>query len=109
MPVMNDIKPINVLERIIKPVITIGSGAKEASYRYVYVDNQGRLVEPTITNKVLGFVKPKIRDLGTGGQPCGGTGGAIAVTYTYTVTRKIRETGMLDLQTYIDCVGHPTK
>ena len=107
IPVMNDIKPINVGRKYVNPVITIGSGAKEQVIGTFSVDNQGRLVEPTITNKVLGFVKPKIRDLGTPDQPARGTGGAIAVTYTYTGPRKIRETGMLDLQTYIDCVGHP--
>ena len=52
-------------------------------------------------------IRDRIRDLGTPDQPARGTGGAIAVTYTYTGPRKIRETGMLDLQTYIDCVGHP--
>ena len=107
IPVMNDIKPINVGRKYVNPVITIGSGAKEQVIGTFSVDAKGRLVEPTITNKVLGFVKPKIRDLGTPDQPARGTGGSISVTYTYTGPRKIRETGMLDLQTYIDCVGHP--
>ena len=107
IPVMNDIKPINVGRKYVNPVITIGNGAKEQVIGTFSVDAKGRLVEPTITNKVLGFVKPKIRDLGTPDQPARGTGGSISVTYTYTGPRKIRETGMLDLQTYIDCVGHP--
>tara|TARA_B100001029_G_scaffold46648_1_gene36920 strand:- start:5615 stop:8236 length:2622 start_codon:yes stop_codon:yes gene_type:complete len=107
IPVMNDIKPINVGRKYVNPVITIGNGAKEQVIGTFSVDAKGRLVEPTITNKVLGFVKPKIRDLGTPDQPARGTGGSIAVTYAYTGPRKIRETGMLDLQTYIDCVGHP--
>tara|TARA_B100000427_G_scaffold207271_1_gene172548 strand:- start:5907 stop:8528 length:2622 start_codon:yes stop_codon:yes gene_type:complete len=107
IPVMNDIKPVNVGRKYVNPVITIGNGAKEQVIGTFSVDAKGRLVEPTITNKVLGFVKPKIRDLGTPDQPARGTGGSVAVTYTYTGPRKIRETGMLDLQTYIDCVGHP--
>ena len=107
IPVMNDIKPINVGRKYVNPVITIGNGAKEQVIGTFSVDAKGRLVEPTIPNKVLGFVKPKIRDLGTPDQPARGTGGSIAVTYAYTGPRKIRETGMLDLQTYIDCVGHP--
>ena len=107
IPVMNDIKPINVGRKYVNPVITIGNGAKEQVIGTFSVDAKGRLVEPTITNKVLGFVKPKVRDLGTPDQPARGTGGSISVTYTYTGPRKIRETGMLDLQTYIDCVGHP--
>ena len=107
IPVMNDIKPVNVGRKYVNPVITIGNGAKEQVIGTFSVDKKGRLVEPTITNKVLGFVKPKIRDLGTPDQPARGTGGSVAVTYTYTGPRKIRETGMLDLQTYIDCVGHP--
>ena len=107
IPVMNDIKPVNVGRKYVNPVITIGNGAKEQVIGTFSVDAKGRLVEPTITNKVLGFVKPKIRDLGTPDQPARGTGGSVAVTYTYTGPRKIRETGILDLQTYIDCVGHP--
>ena len=107
IPVMNDIKPVNVGRKYVNPVITIGNGAKEQVIGTFSVDKKGRLVEPTITNKVLGFVKPKIRDLGTPDQPARGTGGSVAVTYTYTGPRKIRETGILDLQTYIDCVGHP--
>ena len=107
IPVMNDIKPVNVGRKYVNPVITIGNGAKEQVIGTFSVDAKGRLVEPTITNKVLGFVKPKIRDLGSPDKPARGTGGSVAVTYTYTGPRKIRETGMLDLQTYIDCVGHP--
>ena len=103
-PLLNEIKPINVGRKYINPVITIGNGDKEQVIGTFSVDDQGRLVEPTITNRVLGFVKPKVRDLA---QPATGTGGEIAVTYTYTGPRKIRESGLLELQTYIDCVGHP--
>ena len=64
------------------------------------VDDLGRLLEPTITKKVLGFVKPKIRDES-------GTGGLITPIYSYSGPRKLKESNVLDLQTYIDCVGHP--
>ena len=104
IPLLNEIKPINVGTKYINPVITIGNGDKEQVIGTFSVDDQGRLVEPTITNRVLGFVKPKVRDLA---QPATGTGAEIAVTYTYTGPRKIRESGLLELQTYIDCVGHP--
>ena len=60
----------NVGNNYVNPVITIGSGAKEQVIGTYTVDNHGKLVEPTITNKVLGFVKPKIRDLGTPDSTC---------------------------------------
>ena len=71
------------------------------------MDDSGRLVEPKITAKVLGFVKPKVRDAGTSTTPASGSGADLAPIYSYSGPRQIKETGILDLQTYIDCVGHP--
>tara|TARA_X000000368_G_scaffold179945_1_gene142036 strand:+ start:9851 stop:12484 length:2634 start_codon:yes stop_codon:yes gene_type:complete len=107
IPVIETIKPINVGANYVNPIITIGNGEKEQQIGTFSTDKDGRLVEPTITNKVLGFVKPKIRDVGTTDTPGRGSGAEIAPTYTFTGPRKIKETGILQRQTYIDCVGHP--
>ena len=55
---------------------------------------------PTITKTVLGFVKPVIED-------SEGTGAKLSVVYEYSGPREIKESNILQLQTYIDCVGHP--
>jgi len=65
------------------------------------VDEQGRIVEATLTNTVLGFVKPRIKD------PQGGTGAKVTIRYNYAGPREIQEKKILPLQTYVDCVGHP--
>ena len=100
IPIIDNIKTTNVGGGYTKPLITIGSGVDEQVIGEYTVDDQGRLLEPTITKKVLGFVKPKIRDES-------GTGGLITPIYSYSGPRKLKESNVLDLQTYIDCVGHP--
>lgn len=107
IPVIDNVKTINVGTNYVNPVITIGSGAKEKVIGTYTVDDSGRLVEPKITAKVLGFVKPKVRDAGTSTTPASGSGADLAPIYSYSGPRQIKETGILDLQTYIDCVGHP--
>ena len=107
IPVIDNVKTINVGTNYVNPVITIGTGAKEKVIGTYTVDDQGRLVEPKITAKVLGFVKPKVRDAGTSTTPAAGSGADLAPIYSYAGPRKVKETGILELQTYIDCVGHP--
>ena len=107
IPVIDNVKTINVGTNYVNPVITIGTGAKEKVIGTYTVDDQGRLVEPKITAKVLGFVKPKVRDAGTSTTPAAGSGADLAPIYSYSGPREIKETGILELQTYIDCVGHP--
>ena len=107
IPVIDNVKTINVGTNYVNPVITIGSGAKEKVIGTYTVDDQGRLVEPKITAKVLGFVKPKVRDAGTSTTPAAGSGADLAPIYSYAGPRQVKETGILELQTYIDCVGHP--
>ena len=107
IPVIDNVKTINVGTNYVNPVITIGTGTKEKVIGTYTVDDQGRLVEPKITAKVLGFVKPKVRDAGTSTTPAAGSGADLAPIYSYSGPREIKETGILELQTYIDCVGHP--
>ena len=49
---------------------------------------------------MLGFVKPEIVD-------SQGTGARLSTSYIYTSPREIKETNVLPLTQYIDCVGHP--
>ena len=64
IPLIDDVKTINVGKNYVNPIITIGNGEKEQQIGEYTVDKDGKLVEPTITTKILGFVKPKIRDVG---------------------------------------------
>ena len=107
IPKIDGVKTVNVGKNYVNPVITIGNGEKEQQIGTYSTDDQGRLVEPTITTQILGFVKPKIRDLGTSTIPSRGSGGLLSPVYSFSGPRQINETGILQLQTYIDCVGHP--
>ncbi len=107
IPIIDNVKTINVGNNYVNPIITIGSGDKEQQIGTYTVDKDGKLVEPTITTKVLGFIKPKIRDLGTSTTNATGSGGELSPVYSFSGPREIRETGIIELQTYVDCVGHP--
>ena len=107
IPIIDSVITDNVGNKYINPVITIGNGDKEQVIGTYTTDKDGKLVEPNITTKVLGFVKPKIRDLGTADQRATGTGGLLSPIYSFNGPRQVKETGILELQTYVDCVGHP--
>jgi len=107
IPIIDNVKTINVGTNYVNPIITIGSGDKEQQIGTYTVDKDGKLVEPTITTKVFGFIKPKIRDLGTSATNATGSGGELSPVYSFSGPREIRETGIIELQTYVDCVGHP--
>ena len=87
-----------------EPVITIGKGDKEKEIGKADVDDKGQILTPVITETVLGFVTPRVKDKG-------GTGGGaqVALTYQFAGPVKVQEIlGRLPTsQTYIDCVGHP--
>ena len=107
IPIIDNVKLDNVGSKYVNPVITIGSGPKEQDIGTVTVDENGALVEPKITKKILGFVKPVVVDRGFSGQAPTGNGGKLVPTYAYNGPRQIKESNILGLQTYIDCVGHP--
>ena len=100
IPRVNEVKVVNVGRGYKNPIITIGKGKDKQQIGTYTVDSQGRLIRPTITKTVLGFVKPVIED-------SEGTGAKLSVIYEYSGPREIRESNILQLQTYIDCVGHP--
>ena len=81
IPIIDNIVTENVGKNYVNPVITIGSGDKEQVIGEYTTDKDGKLVEPNITTKVLGFVKPKVRDLGTTTQRARGTGGLLSPIY----------------------------
>ncbi len=103
IPIVDTVKPINVGKGYVAPKIVIGSkdAGTETEIGEFSVDEQGRIVEATLTNTVLGFVKPRIKD------PQGGTGAKVTIRYNYAGPREIQEKKILPLQTYVDCVGHP--
>ena len=107
VPLIDSVKTVNVGKNYVNPIITIGTGDKEQQIGTFSTDDQGRLVEPNITTKILGFVKPRIRDVGTPTQRARGSGGLISPIYSFSGPREIKESGILELQTYVDCVGHP--
>ena len=107
IPIIDNIKTVNVGTGYTNPKITIGSGVDEQVIGEYTVDENGQLVEPKITKKVLGFVKPKIRDVSLNNVPGRGSGAKILPIYGYSGPRKIKESNILELQTYVDCVGHP--
>ena len=107
IPIIDNIVTENVGKNYVNPVITIGSGDQEQVIGEYTTDKDGKLVEPNITTKVLGFVKPRVRDLGTTTQRARGTGGLLSPIYSFNGPRQVKETGILELQTYVDCVGHP--
>ena len=100
IPKVDKLSIINVGTGYTNPVITIGVGDKKKKIGSATVDSQGRLITATVTEPVLGFVKPMLED-------ATGTGGLLSVVYTYTSPREIRENNVLPLTQYIDCVGHP--
>ena len=104
IPVVQDVQTINVGKNYTEPVITIGKGDKEKEIGKADVDDKGQILTPVITETVLGFVTPRVKDKG-------GTGGGaqVALTYQFAGPVKVQQIlGRLPTsQTYIDCVGHP--
>ena len=100
IPRVNEVKVVNVGKGYKNPIITVGTGKDKQQIGTYTVDSQGRLIRPTITKTVLGFIKPVIED-------SEGTGAKLSVVYEYSGPREIKESNILQLQTYIDCVGHP--
>ena len=104
IPVAKEIQPINVGKDYKEPVITIGVGKDEKEIGKADVDEKGQIINPVITEKVLGFAAPKVKDKGATG------GGAVVVLiYDYAGPIKVKEilAALPTSQTYIDCVGHP--
>ena len=104
IPVVQDVQTVNVGKNYTEPVITIGKGNKEKEIGKADVDDKGQILTPVITETVLGFVTPRVKDKG-------GTGGGaqVALTYQFAGPVKVQQIlGRLPTsQTYIDCVGHP--
>ncbi len=100
IPRVNKIKNVNVGSGYENPIITIGRGKKKKQIGTYTVDSKGRLVEPKLTETVLGFVKPRVED-------AKGSGGKISVIYEFSGPRELKESNILPLTRYIDCVGHP--
>ena len=107
IPKLDDIEIINVGTNYVNPIITIGTGSKKRQIGSATTDSKGRLIKATVTEPVLGFVKPIVEDKGLPGQEGTGTGGLLSVVYTYSGPREIKENNILPLTQYIDCVGHP--
>ena len=76
IPVVQAVQTINVGKDYKEPIITIGKGAKEKQIGTADVDDKGQILTPVITETVLGFVAPKVKDKG-------GTGGGAVVALTY--------------------------
>ena len=104
IPKLDDIEIINVGTNYVNPIITIGTGSKKRQIGSATTDSKGRLIKATITEPVLGFVKPVVEDRAENGR---GNGGLLSVVYTYSGPREIKENNILPLTQYIDCVGHP--
>ena len=104
IPKLDDIEIINVGTNYVNPIITIGTGSKKRQIGSATTDSKGRLIKATITEPVLGFVKPVVEDKAENGT---GTGGLLSVVYTYSGPREIKENNILPLKQYVDCVGHP--
>ena len=107
IPKVEEVSIINVGIDYVNPVITIGTGAKKKQIGSATVDAKGRLIKATVTEAILGFVKPVVEDRGTSSQEGTGTGAKLSVVYSYTSPREIKENNLLPLTQYIDCVGHP--
>ena len=104
IPVAKEIQPINVGKDYKEPVITIGIGKDEKEIGTADVNEKGQIINPQLTEKVLGFAAPKVKDKGATG------GGAVVVLiYDYAGPIKVKEilAELPTSQTYIDCVGHP--
>ena len=104
IPKLDDIDIINVGTNYVNPIITIGTGSKKRQIGSATTDSKGRLIKATVTEPVLGFVKPIVEDKAENGT---GTGGLLSVVYTYSGLREIKENNILPLKQYVDCVGHP--
>ena len=100
IPKLDEVKLVNVGTNYKDPVITIGVGDKQKQIGTATTDADGRLISVNIDTPVLGFVKPEIVD-------SQGTGARLSTSYIYTSPREIKETNVLPLTQYIDCVGHP--
>ena len=104
IPVAKEVQPINVGKDYTEPVITIGIGKDEKEIGKADVNEKGQIINPVLTEKLLGFAAPKVKDKGgTGG------GAVVVLIYDYAGPIKVKEIlGQLPTsQTYIDCVGHP--
>ena len=100
IPKLDDVKITNVGSNYKDPKICIGVGDKEQCIGTATTDKDGKLISVSIDIPVLGFVKPEIVD-------SQGTGARLSTSYIYTSPREIKETNVLPLTQYIDCVGHP--
>ena len=100
IPKLDNVNIINVGTNYKDPIITIGVGDKQQQIGTATTDKDGKLISVNIDTPVLGFVKPEIVD-------SQGTGGRLSTSYIYTSPREIKETNVLPLTQYIDCVGHP--
>ncbi|ADO98647.1 hypothetical protein PHM1_023 [Eurybiavirus PHM1] len=100
IPKLDEVKITNVGSNYVDPKICIGVGDKEQCIGTATTDKDGKLISISLDTPVLGFVKPEIVD-------SQGTGGRLSTNYIYTSPREIRETNVLPLTQYIDCVGHP--
>ncbi len=102
IPVVDQVKKINVGKNYVDPRIVIGEGPDQQEIGKYSVDDEGRLLEPTLTKTILGFIRPTIKDKGAKG-----TGAKLTTVYNYSGPREISEKNILQLQEYVDCVGHP--
>ena len=100
IPKLDEVKITNVGSNYKDPKICIGVGDKERCIGTATTDKDGKLISINIDTPVLGFVKPEVID-------SQGTGARLSTSYIYTSPREIKETNVLPLTQYIDCVGHP--
>ena len=100
IPKLDEVKITNVGSNYKDPKICIGVGDKEQCIGTATTDKDGKLINISLDTPVLGFVKPEVVD-------SQGTGARLSTNYIYTSPREIRETNVLPLTQYIDCVGHP--
>ena len=102
IPKVDNVNIVNVGTNYTDPIITIGTGDKKKQIGSATTDSKGRLITASVTEAILGFVKPIVED-----RTGSGTGALLSVVYTYTSPRELRENNVLPLTQYIDCVGHP--
>ena len=104
IPVAKEIQPINVGKDYKEPVITIGIGKDEKEIGTADVNEKGQIINPQLTEKVLGFAAPKVKD-----KSATGGGAVVVLIYDYAGPIKVKEilAELPTSQTYIDCVGHP--
>ena len=107
IPKLDNVNITNVGTNYKDPIITIGVGDKQQQIGTATTDKDGRLINVNIDTPVLGFVRPVIEDRGTSITGGTGTGARLSTSYIYTSPREIKETNVLPLTQYIDCVGHP--